>query len=423
MSQSKKYDVAIIGGGMAGASLACYLAQQSGDHLKIALIERFAYPKQDQALYQPSFDARSTALSYGSRLIYEQMQIWPLLEQHVSPINEILVSDKGHWSQTRMQADKHQLPAFGYVVENAWLGRVLLQHLQDFKGIQLLAPAEVQRIQPHSAACQLALADESMIEADLTVIADGVNSPLAAQLGIQTQVQDYQQQAVICNVGFKQPHQGCAYERFTDKGPMALLPLPDEPGSADQGIYRAALVWCLPADQAEALQQCSEEEFLSALQQAFGYRQGPFVQLGKRILHPLYLTRSQEQVRNHIVVLGNAAHTLHPVAGQGYNLVLRDIACLVETLLSAWQPGERIKSSLIDLDKYLQQQLKDQQRTMAFSDVLPRVFQQSLAPLQVTRGLGLLALDLSSPLQQGFVRFAAGLGGAFHTAHKHSMKT
>lgn len=420
MSQSNKYDVVIIGGGLAGVSLACYLAQQSGDQLQIALIERFAYPSQEEeALYQPSFDARSTALSYGSRLIYEQMQIWPLLSQHVSPINDILVSDKGHWSQTRMQASEHELPAFGYVVENAWLGRVLLKRLQDFKSVQLLAPAEVKALQPQYDGTELMLMDESLIKADLTVIADGVNSTLAAQLGIKTRVEDYQQQAVICNVSFKEPHKGCAYERFMKTGPMALLPLTNDTTSEE---HRAALVWCLPAERAEALQHCSESEFLQALQQAFGYRQGAFTKVGKRGVHPLCLTQSQEQVRNHIVVLGNAAHTLHPVAGQGYNLVLRDIACLVDVVLASWQPGKRVKSSLLELDEYLTHQLKDQQRTILFSDWLPKIFQKTLMPVQLSRGLGLLALELSPHLQQNFVRFAAGLAGSLHTAHKHGVK-
>lgn len=427
MLQDCDYDIAIIGGGMAGASLACYLAQQSRDQLKIALIEKYPYPEQEQALYQPSFDARSTALSFGSRLIYEDMQIWPLLAQHVNPIDEILVSDKGHWSQTRMKASEHKLEALGYVVENAWLGRVLLQRLNDFQQIDILAPAEVSTLKPGASeagsfAC-LTLSDGVQIKADLAVIADGVDSPLAAQLGMQTQVQDYGQQALICNVGFKRPHNNCAYERFTEQGPMALLPLPPEQNTAPaEELPRSALVWCLDPDQAQRLQNCDEAEFCQALQQQFGYRQGQFSKVGKRILHPLRLTLAQEQVRHNILVLGNAAHTLHPVAGQGYNLVLRDIACLTRLLLRDWAQTQRIKSRLDELLPYLEQQIDDQKQTVYFSDLLPKVFQQSLVPVQLARGLGLLALDLSPNLQHNFVRFAAGMAGKRHNSTTRDLE-
>jgi 2-polyprenyl-6-methoxyphenol 4-hydroxylase len=424
------YHVVIVGGGMAGASLACHLAQSCGPDLRILLIERFAFPvsDSDQPLYQPSYDARSTALSYGSRRIYEQMGIWSQLSQHVTEIDAIHVSDRGHWGSTTLSANDENLSALGYVVENQWLGRVLLHRMSQFSQIHVLAPAQVKRIDNGERQAVVRLqsggvvagatcdsdsggfadsGDRLQYTAELVVIADGVDSALARQIGIETQVSDYGYHALIANVCFRKPHNGRAYERFTDEGPMALLPL----SRSEEGEPRSALVWTLTPDQAEELKDAPEGEFLDRLQQRFGYRQGRFTRVGQRYLYPLKLTFAKEQVRQRVVVLGNAAHTLHPVAGQGYNLVLRDVAGLSELLAQGFNDSACLPADLASLSDYLAAQLPDQQRTVAFSDYLPKMFSQRLLPLEVGRGASLVLMDILPPLKTGFVRFAAGLAG------------
>lgn len=409
------YHVVIIGGGMAGASLACHLASTCGDAVRILLVERFAYPQNTspKPLYQPSFDARSTALSFGSRKIYHNMGLWDAMAEHAMAIDTIHVSDKGHWGSTTLNAEKEGLEALGYVVENAWLGRVLLHRMQQLPQVTIKAPAQVASIESLSDRAVIHLMQEdgeaagTALTASLAVIADGVDSALARKLGIHTKVQEYGDSALIANVCFKHPHKGCAYERFTDQGPMALLPLTD----SEDGEARASLVWTLPPQEAEELVKAEESVFLQRLQERFGYRQGRFTRVGSRHLYPLKLTLADEQVRQRVVVLGNAAHTLHPVAGQGYNLVLRDIAALSQRLADHFTESGELNADLSELSLYLQDQQADQARTVQFSDYLPKIFTKKSVAIEAGRGLGLVAMDLLPPLQSQFVRFAIGMSG------------
>lgn len=294
-----RVQLAIIGGGLVGASLALALqetARQRG--WRIALIEPFAPGSE----YQPSYDARSTALSYGSRLIYERMGVWQSIAQRAEPIQQIHVSDRGRFGATRLQAIEEGVPALGYVVENAWIGHCLWQAL-DQDVIEWRCPAEVVAMQRLEDGYHLTLSDETSIDCELAVLADGGRSGLREQLGIGVSIKPYGQSALIANVSPLEAHRGQAFERFTDDGPMALLPLSDN---------RCALVWTRAEADAERLLRSSEASFLSELQQAFGYRLGVLQQVGARHLYSLSLVEAQEQVRPHLVVLGNAAHSLHP---------------------------------------------------------------------------------------------------------------
>ena len=221
----------------------------------------------------------------------------------------------------------------------------------------------------------------------------------------------YRQQALIANVAFARPHEGCAFERFTDEGPLALLPLPGVAGAE----HRSALVWTLPPARAEQLQDCDDEEFLGALQDRFGYRLGRLRQVGERHTYPLALTESTEQVRHSVVVMGNAAHALHPVAGQGYNLAMRDVAELARVLDEAIRAGEA-PGSLSVLQRYRQRQHNDQSRTIAMSDLLPGLFMNSDPVLGLARDMALAGLDVIAPLKREFVRYAAGVA-ALGEAH------
>ncbi|MFP3515713.1 2-octaprenyl-6-methoxyphenyl hydroxylase [Pseudomonas sp. SIMBA_077] len=388
-----RVSLAIIGGGLVGASLA--LALQAGAKArgwKIVLIEPFAPGNT----YQPSYDARSSALSYGSRLIYERLGVWESMVERGEPINDIHVSDRGRFSTARLSASEEGVPALGYVVENAWLGQCLWKSL-DPDVISWRCPAEVIHMQPLEAGYRLTLNDETTLECDLAVLADGGRSGLREQLGIHVHKRPYDQSALIANISTSQPHDGMAFERFTDEGPMALLPLPDN---------RCALVWTRLGMDAQRLATLDERSFLSELQAVFGYRLGTLTQVGARHLYPLTLIEAQEQVRAHLVVLGNAAHSLHPIAGQGFNLSLRDAQALADALLASDQkPGE-----LATLLSYQQRQQLDQDLTIGFSDQVTRLFGSDQTLISFGRNLGLLGLDLLPPAKRWFARQAMGLG-------------
>ncbi|MEH6627466.1 MAG: 2-octaprenyl-6-methoxyphenyl hydroxylase [Motiliproteus sp.] len=402
------YDVAIIGGGMVGASLAVSLLPAVKKYgLKLAVFEAFALPESNSAELQPSYDARSTALSYGTRKLLEQMGVWQALSPQVSAIEQIKVSDRGHFGAARLQASKYKVPALGYVVENRWLGHVLLERLSADPSVELICPAEVTHAEPKAEGMSLQIdvnGEQQKISADLVVMADGGRSALRERLGIDYSHQEYGQYAVIANVTPDRPHQGVAYERFTASGPMALLPLTDD----GDGQSRCALIWSVPEEQIDTVLGWNDQQFIDHLQQQFGYRAGAFTQVGERHSYPLKLSRVKEQVRQGVVVLGNAAHTLHPIAGQGFNLALRGTLALAESLVQALARGEKL-GAIGTLKEFEQRLSWDQHKTIGFSDQVMRLFSNDSTESVVARNLGLLALDLLPVAKGLFARSAMGL--------------
>lgn len=404
-------DIVIAGGGMVGVSLALQLAAVLPPGTGICLVEGVPLPAPlagEPPDYHPSFDARSTALSYSSRLIYERIGVWEDLREWLCPIDTIHVSSKGHFGSTLLRASDYGWEALGYVVENAWLGSALIQALYRQGRVELRCPARVVAAHPRGSGVQLRLEGKQPgeIEAALLVVADGAASGLRQQLGVAVVEKPYHQHALIANLATAEPHNGRAFERFTDQGPVALLPLPPAPG----GENRSALVWTLPSKQAEHFGNCTDEVFLPALQERFGYRLGRMRKVGERHSYPLALVQSTEQVRQGIVVMGNAAHALHPVAGQGYNLALRDVAVLAAVLLQGNEAGHP-PGDLDTLQCYQQRQRADQERTIEFSHHLPALFMHPDPVLAVARDIGLAGLDVLSPLKREFVRYAAGVAG------------
>ena len=406
---------------MVGISLALLLAEQSLD-CSISLIEQHPFPQApDSPQWQPSFDDRSTALSAGSIDILEAIGCWRELRHGASPIHAVHVSDRGHFGGLRLNAGDYQRDALGYVVANRWLGQVLTQQLQQAP-VHCLTPARVTACKAVVGGYQLMVdcadmatnpTDETAtsvsLHADLLLIADGADSRLRQALGIATEVHDYHQWALIANVALSRPHQGIAYERFTDEGPIALLPLDDL-----AGVHRAALVWTLPEAVLESLRRMPETAIINRLQQRFGYRAGTIEAIGK--CHCYYLQRVQalEQVRSHCVLIGNAAHFLHPVAGQGFNLALRDCQALVECLVNARQQNldQAVQPPLGDLatlNQYLARQQRDQQLTIGLTDQLVKVFSNTTLPLAVLRQLGLISMNLAPPVKHRFAEKMMGL--------------
>ena len=403
------YDMVIVGGGMVGISLALILAKQG--EWKILLIESNSLdmPTDSALSYSSSFDARSTALSWTSREIYQSIGLWEQLGAHASGINQIHVSDRGHAGITRMTAEEADVDALGYVVENRWLGSVLMNRLKD-EAIEICGNTQIDTLKPRSNGIDISMKvgakssqEELNVRTDLIIIADGADSTTAHKLGINSRRSAYGQTAIIANIQLNQRHQGVAYERFTDQGPMALLPLPDY-----KGQYRSALVWAQPEETASQLVEATDEDFLRSLQQRFGHRLGTFKQVGQRTAYSLVLTLASEQVRRNVVVMGNAAHSLHPVAGQGFNLSLRDAAALAEKLSEARIQQKSI-GSLETLECYYQQQRIDQRNTVVFSDSLTKFFAGPSNIAAMGRNSGLLALDLFPQLRHRFIKFGMGM--------------
>ncbi|MCV6588795.1 MAG: 2-octaprenyl-6-methoxyphenyl hydroxylase [Marinobacterium sp.] len=405
----QQYDLIIIGGGMVGASLACALlpaADQLG--LSIAVVE--THPLPDGPLsYTPSYDARATALAYGSRASYQQMGVWEMLSEHLTPIQHIHVSDKGRFGVTRLHAEQEQVEALGYVVENHWLGRVLLDrlhHSDAMRHVDFICPAEVTALQPQPGHMEVTLyqgEQQHQLRAELVVMADGGRSSLREQLGIHYRTERYQQHAIVTNVSPEQPHGGIAYERFTDTGPMALLPLEDQ-----GGLHRCGLVWTVADEQLDEVLALDDDAFIRRLHERFGYRAGRFVRVGERHHYPLKLMLAEEQVRANLVVLGNAAHALHPIAGQGYNLALRGVVALAGQLITARSEGTSL-GDLAMLQQFYDERVNDQQRTIGFSDYTMKLFSSHNPLLGLGRDIGLQLLEICPPAKTLFARSAMGL--------------
>ena len=392
-TEIKTCDVLIIGGGLAGASLACAL-EASG--LSIEIIE--AYPLNTDA--QPCYDDRTVALSYGSRVIFEAMGLWEAMADRIEAIKTIHISDRGHLGVTRLRHSDEGVEALGYVAENRVLGEVLYQRLADNQNVKLHCPAEVLSVQQADesvSVCYQENGEQHDLTAGLLIVADGVSSKTRDMLQIGTSRQDYQQSAVITNVTPGQPHQNFAYERFTDTGPLAFLPLTGN---------RCSVVWTVPTEQATELAELDDEVFLEKLQQRFGFRLGCLKKAGQRHVYPLALVESTQVVRGRVVLMGNAAHAIHPVAGQGFNLALRDIALLAELLTSN-------SSQTLDetLATYVEMREQDARRVYKFTDALVKVFSNDFSVLGHLRASALLATDLMPFVKHKLARQSMGLSG------------
>ncbi|MFN2360137.1 MAG: 2-octaprenyl-6-methoxyphenyl hydroxylase [Marinobacter sp.] len=401
-------DIIIAGGGLAGATLALALGRTL-PQLRVTVVE--AFPLSPEALpdsYQPSYDARSTALAWGSRLIFEDLGLWQRLSEHATPIRQIHVSDRGHFGATRLNAADHQQDALGYVADNRWMGLCLMRELLQ-TDVVWEAPAEVTDMQPLREGVQVTLATsegERKLTAQCLVVADGGRSELREKLGFRVDEQAYDQHALIANVSTANSHNFTAYERFTEAGPMALLPH----GSPTRAGNTAALVWTLDSDALDELLALSDDGKCQRLQQRFGWRLGRFTRIGECSHYPLTLKTVDESVRPGVVLVGNAAHTLHPVAGQGFNLALRGLMALVEQLRVATEQKQPL-GSLQVLKQYQARHRQDWQQTVRFSDSLIQLFGTHLPLVTSARDAGLMGLDLLPGAKRWFARRAMGLGG------------
>ncbi|MFW3616973.1 2-octaprenyl-6-methoxyphenyl hydroxylase [Billgrantia antri] len=396
---SRQVDIAIVGGGLVGASLGCVLAPLIERHgLSVAVIEAAPVLDSVAAPWQPSFDARSSAIAQGSAERFRAMGLWSVMAEQAAAILRIHVSERGRLGVTRLTAAELGQPALGYVVPNAWMGRVMHRRLTELP-IDWHCPARVEAITPEAEGYRLALSDGCTLRAGLTVLADGGRSGLKEQLGIASDAAPYDQVALIANVEMSRPHDGVAYERFTREGPIALLPLPGQ---------QMALVWTHPAGREKPRLALGDGDFLAELQQAFGDRAGRFRRIGSRHAYPLTLVTARETIRPGLAVLGNAAHSLHPVAGQGFNLALRGVTDLAAALELALTGGEPL-GGMLTLRDFEARRIVDRHQVIRFSDGLVRLFGIDNGLLAHARAAGLVGLNLLGPLRRGLARRAMGL--------------
>lgn len=392
--QTQAFDVVIAGGGMVGASLAVALNKLP---LKIGLIEAFPF----EASQQPAYDDRAIALSFGSAQILKGIGIWPEVAPVTTAIQSIHVSDRGHFGATRLSADQQNVPALGYLIQSHDYG-VVLQAVMQAAEIEVIQPAQLTAVSQASDSLTISVqADGQTLELEtrLLLACDGAGSAVREMAGIAANVHDYHQYAVVANISTEKSHNNQAFERFTEQGPIALLPMSES---------RSSLVWTLNAENYEAILALDDAAFLKALGQAFGYRLGRFTRTGRRSAFPLKLTQAHSLIANRVAVIGNAAHALHPVAGQGLNLALRDIADLAECLAQACEEEKDVGSASV-LNHYASLRKADTARTIRYTDSLVRVFSNQSFLLGHARAAGLMMVDRLPPLRQLLARQSMGM--------------
>ncbi|MBE4722330.1 FAD-dependent monooxygenase [Acinetobacter baumannii] len=396
--------VIIVGGGMVGLSLSLMLAKAN---IAVKLLEAVKYPNYDDqnvAPYHSSFDARNTALSRRSVQIYQKLGLWDALQQHATPILQVHITEQGSFGKARLIAEQEKVESFGQVIENAWLGRVLLTQVRQQPLIELIDGVQVTALTQDAEKVHIEAqrADEVLkLESKLLIAADGRDSFCRQAIGVGVDVHDYDQVAIVTTVQTSKPHEHVGFERFSALGPLALLPLPGE--------SRRSVVWPVKkGTEGEWLGEENDQHFLDALQKTYGDRAGKFEKTGKRFSYPLSQVLAHKQAVGRVILMGNAAHTIHPVAGQGFNLCLRDADVLLRYLVNQLSASDDIGNP-DNLLAYEQARLSDQQRVIKFCDTVVRGFSNQNPLLKLIRNTGLIAFDVIPGVKPLVANYAMGL--------------
>ncbi len=401
------FDIVIIGGGMVGAALA--LSLKHTDY-RIAVVEVFAAEDNQQ----PSFDDRCLAISWGSSRILNGMGLWEQLAKFSTPIERILVCDKGHFGFHRISAEQRKVDFLGQVITSRDCGKTFWAQLKQQQNVTIFCPASIEKLnQKNEKFVEITIGEvrnsekksakksaskKQRLTTRLLIAADGANSKTRELSGIEQQLSDYGQAAIIANIETQLPHQGLAIERFTENGPLALLPLED----------RLSLVWTVPTAEMEQFLELSDEEFIQRLQPVMGQRLGRITRLGRRVGYPLQLLKVPRLFQSRTLLIGNAAHGIHPIAGQGFNLGLRDVAWLAEKLIFAEKGNIDIGSDNF-LNGYVSERQLDVKRIIGLTDSLARLFANSNKLLTFSRNIALAAMPFVPPASEWLGETALGL--------------
>ena len=378
--------VRVVGGGMVGLAFAIAVRHALTD-ADVTVLEARPLPNGNPN----PLDTRASALNLASRRVLSQWGAWPAIESSAGVIKQIHVSNQSRFGSALMPATDVDDEQLGFVAENHIIGRAL-KGCAEALGVVIQAPAQVASLQPEGTCWRLDMVDQAPLMADLVIIADGSQSRLREQLGITVEQRRTGQYALVANVLFDGIQQGTAFERFTAEGPLAMLPLPD----SEPGCQRFNLVWSMAEERAIDLEQADDTDFMAALQTAFGWRLGAVRRVGRRSGWPLDRLWAREQVRPGCIVAGNAAHGIHPVAGQGLNLSLRDAATLADVLATA--PANPFSAA--SLREYGRRVMADQAVTVGATDMLATLFQPHGPVIDLPRDAALAGLDLLTPLRK-----------------------
>ena len=406
---SRVFDLAVVGAGLNGSLLAL-AAGEAG--LRTALIDRVPLTQ----LTEPAFDGRTTALSYTSQRMFVALGAWDDVEPHAEPILDIHISDAGHdgrASKLHLHFDHREAVAvgedpapMGWIVENRHLRIALLRRLAACPSVQLIAPDEVTKTTRDLHRAQIALKSDRTLDARLVASSEGRHGSMREEAGIGARSWSYRQTAIVLVAQHAQPHRGVAQEKFLPAGPFAILPMCDGP----DGSHRSSIVWSERTGLARRLLELDAPRFQAEFARRFGDHLGAVHPIGPRWSYPLNLVHAERYVEQRLVLVGDAAHGIHPIAGQGYNLGVRDIAALVEVLIDAKRLGLDIGAA-DTLERYAQWRRADNFTIVAATDLLNRLFSNDIKPLRLARDMGLAAVNRVPALRRFFVRHAMGLVG------------
>ncbi len=408
--------VLIVGGGHVGLSFALLLANHG---IASTLLEKNRYPTispTDDRTRSHYLDSRNTALSRRTVQIYQEIGLWDELQSHACRIDSVQISEQGSFGRAQLNKAEEKVESFGQVIENAWLGRKLLLAAQQSPLVTLIDNASVNAVNQQADGVTLSFSNddeaenEQQLQASVLVACDGRDSTVRPLLNIGTTTYDYQQTAIVGVVETDKPHEHVAIERFSPAGPLAVLPLTDPEGDGNDGYqqgYRRSVVWvCSTGEEKKYLED--DAHFLQTLQQAFGQRAGTFVAAGRRGAYPLSRVLADKQVEGRCVIMGNAAHTLHPVAGQGFNLCMRDAHVLAQMMSSQVLKGEDIGNAQL-LQRYEKARQTDQKRVIRFCDAVVHGFTHPNPAIKLARNVALLAFDKLPNIKPLVATYAMGL--------------
>ena len=410
---SHRFDLAVVGAGLNGSLLAL-AAGEAG--LQTALIDRMPL----QSLTQAGFDGRTTAIAYTSQRLFKAIGVWDELADKAEPILDIRISDAGHDGRAsplflhfdhREAAEDgyeagHDAAPMGWIVENRFLRAALLRRLQACPAVELVAPDEALDTERRPDKVNIKLKSGRTLAARLVASAEGRFGTMREDAGIGARAWSYHQIAIVLVARHERPHHGVAQEKFLPGGPFAILPMTD----SETGEHRSSIVWTEKADIAKRILELDPARFQAEFARRFGDYLGHVESTGSRWSFPLGLVHAERYVDERMVLVGDAAHGIHPIAGQGYNLGVRDIAALVETLVDAKRLGLDIGSA-DTLERYARWRRADNLTMVAATDLLNRLFSNDIKPLRLARDIGLAAVNRVPPLRRFFVRHAMGMVG------------
>lgn len=426
---NQQFDVIISGGGLSGTLMALSLSKLTkadGSALSIAVIEAQAFQQDRPIDSNALFDARVLALSHGSANYLAELGVWQYLKDRACAITDIDISDRGHFAKARLSAKEHNVNALGYVIDMALIGKAQLTALKSNSHVHWFSPDTITEVDWHKESSSppfendtdysltITLKSGTQLASSLLIGCDGVHSPVRQLANIGISCSDYQQVALIANVSTAKPHHNKAYERFTEFGPIAMLPLsevngvPHHHNAAENNLStRFSLVWTMTPGQAEAITKLDDESFKVELEKAFGSYLGAITHVGKRDMYPLKLLQAQQQIYKRMALVGNSSHTIHPVAGQGFNLGLRDVKILSDLINQALAENQDIGGFSL-LHEYQNNRVKDQQQIIGLTDSLISLFANDFTPLVIGRNIGLQALNILPSVKNALVKKTMG---------------